>query len=142
MSTLADPADIGQTEAAEEFASAPPVRQVADRFAGVLAHGLGPERERTRARPEVLLTAGRPDDGTGAEPRRARERFVEQARPLAAGLGSPDPVAGGRIAVASAEGLTHDGVVRPGSDTTGRAVLRQALGTALAALATPPCGPR
>ncbi|MBT2489178.1 TetR family transcriptional regulator [Streptomyces sp. ISL-96] len=136
-------ADIGQAEVAEEFASAPPVRQMADRFAGVLAHWLGPQRERTRARLEILLTAGRPDDETGAELRRARERFVEQARLVAAGLGSPNPAEGGRIVVAFAEGLTYDGVVRPGPDTTDRATLRRAMETVLAALATPPpCGPR
>ncbi|GAA2953629.1 hypothetical protein [Streptomyces enissocaesilis] len=89
--------------------------------------------------------ASRPGGGAllapGAELRRARERFAERARPVAAGLGSPGPVAGGRIVVAFAEGLTYDGVVRPGSGTTGRTTLRQALETVLAALATP-CGPR
>lgn len=121
-------ADIEAVTASEEMAGAPAVRQVADGFAGVLAHWLGPQRDRTRARLEIiLLTARHPEGAVGVELLRARERFVGQAQLLATALGSPDPEEGGRIMVAFAEGLTYDGVTRPGPDTTDRAALRQML---------------
>ncbi|MFF8276685.1 TetR/AcrR family transcriptional regulator [Streptomyces lateritius] len=129
-------ADIEAATVSEELAEAPPVRQVADRFAGVLAHWLGPQRDRTRARLEIiLLTARHPEGELGAELLRARERFAGQARLLATALGSPDPAEGGRIVVAFAEGLTYDGVTRPGPDATDRAVLRQTLERVLLSLA-------
>ncbi|GGT88921.1 MULTISPECIES: TetR/AcrR family transcriptional regulator [Streptomyces] len=129
-------ADIEAATVSEELAEAPPVRQVADRFAGVLAHWLGPQRDRTRARLEIiLLTARHPEGELGAELLRARERFAGQARLLATALGSPDPAEGGRIVVAFAEGLTYDGVTRPGPDATDRAVLRQMLERVLLSLA-------
>ncbi|WP_175439334.1 TetR/AcrR family transcriptional regulator [Streptomyces vilmorinianum] len=121
-------ADIEAATVSEELAEAPPVRRIADSFAGVLAHWLGPRRDRTRARLEiVLLTARHPEGELGTELLRARESFVGRARMLAAALGSPDPEEGGRIVVAFAEGLTYDGVTRPGPDTTDRAALRQML---------------
>ncbi|MER7519610.1 TetR family transcriptional regulator [Streptomyces sp. NPDC126499] len=121
--------EVAEIEAATvsgAMADAPPLRRAADRFAGVLAHWLGPRRDRTRARLEiVLLTARRPHDDVGAELHRVRRRFVDQARLLASAVGSPDPEEGGRILVAFAEGLAYDGVTRPGPDTTDRAALRR-----------------
>ena len=129
-------ADIDAATVSAELAEAPPVRQIADRFAGVLAHWLGPQRDRTRARLEIiLLTARHPEEELGTELLRARESFVGQARMLATALGSPDPREGGRIVVAFAEGLTYDGVTRPGPDTTDRAALRQMLERVLLTLA-------
>ncbi|MEV0374187.1 TetR family transcriptional regulator [Streptomyces sp. NPDC050636] len=129
-------ADIEAATVSEELAETPPVRQVADRFAGVLAHWLGPQRDRTRARLEIiLLTARHPEGELGTELLRARERFVGQAQQLATALGSPCPDEGGRIVVAFAEGLTYDGVIRPGQDTTDRAALRQMLERVLLTLA-------
>ncbi|MFF5970488.1 TetR/AcrR family transcriptional regulator [Streptomyces sp. NPDC012769] len=119
-------ADIEAATVSEALADAPPLLQAADRFAGVLAHWLGPRRDRTRARLEiVLLTAGRPHDEVGAELHRVRRLFVDRARLLATAAGSPDPEEGGRILVAFAEGLAYDGVTRPGPDTTDRAALRR-----------------
>ncbi|MGP3989225.1 hypothetical protein [Streptomyces sp. 3N207] len=93
-----------------------------------LARWLGPQRDRTRARLEIILLTGRhPQGELGTELLRVRESFVSQAQLLAATLGSPDPQQDGRIVVAFAEGLTYDGVTRPGPDTTDRAALRQML---------------
>ncbi|MGP3974253.1 TetR/AcrR family transcriptional regulator [Streptomyces sp. 8N114] len=130
-------AEIEAATVAEELAEAPRVRQVADRFAGVLAHWLGPQRDRTRARLEIiLLTARHPEGELGAELLRVRENFVRQAQLLATALGSPNPEEGGRTVVAFAEGLTYDGVTRPGPDTTDRAALREMLEKVLLTLAT------
>ncbi|MFD4373892.1 TetR/AcrR family transcriptional regulator [Streptomyces sp. NPDC058486] len=129
-------ADIEAATVSEEMADEPPVRQIADHIAGVLAHWLGPRRDRTRARLEIiLLTARHPEGELGAELLRARERFIGQAQLLATALGSPDPEEGGRIVVAFTEGLTYDGVTRPGPDTTDRAALRQVLERVLHTLA-------
>ncbi|MFJ8648893.1 TetR/AcrR family transcriptional regulator [Streptomyces sp. NPDC093546] len=128
-------ADIEAATVSEELAAEPPVRQMADRFAGVLAHWLGSERDRTRARLEIVLLAARhPEGELGSELLRARERFVGQAQLLATTLGSPHPEEAGRIMVAFAEGLTYDGVTRSGPDTTDRAALRRMLERVLTAL--------
>ncbi|WP_328394232.1 hypothetical protein OHS70_05525 [Streptomyces sp. NBC_00390] len=96
----------------------------------------GRSPHRTRARLEIiLLTARRPEGELGTELLRARESFVGQAQLLATALGSPYPEEGGRIVVAFAEGLTYDGVTRPGPDTTDRAALRQMLERVLLTLA-------
>ncbi|NBE50412.1 TetR/AcrR family transcriptional regulator [Streptomyces boluensis] len=129
-------ADIEAATVSEDLAEAPPVRQIADRFAGVLAHWLGPQRDRTRARLEIiLLTARHPEGELGTELLRAREKFIGQAQLLATALGSPDPEEGGRIVVAFTEGLTYDGVTRPEPGNTDRAALRQMVERLLLALA-------
>lgn len=123
-------ADIDAAGLSPELTSAPLLTQAADLMAGVLERWLGPERDRTRARLEIMLLAAEQPE-LAAELTRARDRFLVQAHRLLASLGNDSPEESARLVLALVEGLTYDEIARPTSGRRARAMLRSAIQTIL-----------
>lgn len=119
-------ADIGAARIMPDFVDEPPVRQAADLLAGVLAHWLGPARDRTRARLEIWLLVGAHPE-TRAALEQVRERFLEQSRILLEAAGHMAPDQDAHLVAAFVEGLTYDGIAHSAPGPVDRAVLRRAV---------------
>ncbi|WP_327089138.1 TetR family transcriptional regulator [Nonomuraea sp. NBC_01738] len=122
--------DIDRAAVSPELAGAPMRTQAADLVAGILAHWVGPMRERTRVRVEMRLVATeQPELREAIDGLRAR--FVESSRQVLALAGSPATDANTYLVYGLLEGLTYDGVTRPATETPTRQALRQTLETVL-----------
>ncbi|MGI5292030.1 TetR/AcrR family transcriptional regulator [Nonomuraea polychroma] len=125
--------DIAQASVSAELAAEPMHRQAADVIAGVLAHWLGPARQRTKARLEIWLVAAEQP-----ELRQAlagiREGFLDNGRVLLQSMGSAAPEEGAYLILAMFEGIAYDGVTRQSTEPPNRDTLRRAVETVLRAV--------
>ncbi|MFI6324408.1 TetR/AcrR family transcriptional regulator [Nonomuraea sp. NPDC050556] len=126
--------DIDRATLSPGMGDEPMLRQAADLLAGVLAHWLGPARQRTKARLEIrLLATEQPELLHALGP--LRERFLQQSRLMLLSMGSPAAEENAQLILAVVEGLTYDGVTRPNPEPPDRAALRRAVETILRAAA-------
>ena len=129
-------ADIDAAEVSPELADAPLLTQGADLIAGVLAHWLGPTRERTRARLEImLLAAEQPDLAAGLID--VRDSFLARASRLLTSIGMERPEDGARLVLALVHGLTFDEIASPSAFPLRHDALRSSILAILHAVVGP-----